>query len=604
MATESPRPVLLPQNRKLRHLRGIYLRNLRFSRPRGRTIDDAAINKSPSKLETLRDTHQLHHSLSTEDLRSPPADRKWTNNLSNTVLSLRQRTTESATGEGLADAFFSLHCEGEEDPIYISEVSQRATNFNFRFFELTQLDASITRLPRVTVKVWTKRHETWSLLLEENVDLRFLNFLGTMLNVHFPPNSLVFHLTDGIYSLELSSKPPPPKQATPLPTASYNALMRLATLDHSIQDALQTSEAIARQINEILARTPRNEAPQVEDRVQLAKKYVLQQQRAVQAAERRKRELQESIAARRDAIRSGREAQERAAVDVDDARLKLSASQELLLSTRESIHGQRRRICEDLSRIYNIVPVPMGPPLSFQICGVPLPNTSYDESLTSGSATEDSLSAALGYVAQLTNALQYYLSVPLPYPVYLFGSRSSIRDDISILSDPQREFPLYLPRGGSRAQFRFDYGWFLLNKDIEVLCTAQGLKVVDIRHTLPNLKYLLYVCSAGSDELPERKRGGVRGLWAGKLKSKGLGIGDDDTSSLAGSRPGSADSDRRARQRGELTKTFENQAVGAARVATAEDLLSSTPASSVASHLDGETKLSLRTKGLRERAVK
>ena len=71
-----------------------------------------------------------------------------------------------------------------------------------------------------------------------------------------------------------------------------------------------------------------------------------------------------------------------------------------------------------------------------------------------------------------------------------------------------REFPLFL-RGGATAQYRFDYAWFLLNKDIEALCQAAGLKVVDIRHTLPNLKYLLYVCSAGSDELPERKRGGV-----------------------------------------------------------------------------------------------
>ena len=39
---------------------------------------------------------------------------------------------------------------------------------------------------------------------------------------------------------------------------------------------------------------------------------------------------------------------------------------------------------------------------------------------------------------------------------------------------------------------------------------------MDIRQTLPNLKYLLYVCSAGN-ELPKRKAGGIRGLLAGRV---------------------------------------------------------------------------------------
>ena len=38
------------------------------------------------------------------------------------------------------------------------------------------------------------------------------------------------------------------------------------------------------------------------------------------------------------------------------------------------------------------------------------------------------------------------------------------------------------------------------------------LRVLDIRQTLPNLKYLLYVATAGEGELPARKAGGVRGL--------------------------------------------------------------------------------------------
>ena len=126
MSTESTRPLLLPQNRKLRHLRGIALRNLAFSRPRGRTIDDAALNKSPAKLESLRNTPRLHHALSSEALR-PPAARRRSMNLANASPATRQKQFEETFDSRLADAFFSLHVEGQEDPIYISEVEERAT---------------------------------------------------------------------------------------------------------------------------------------------------------------------------------------------------------------------------------------------------------------------------------------------------------------------------------------------------------------------------------------------------------------------------------------------------------------------------------------------
>ena len=127
MSAEPKRPLLLPQNRKLRHLRGIALRNLAFSRPRGRTIDDAALNNaSPAKLEALRNTPRLHHALSSEDLRPPTARRRSTN-LGGASPPTRQKQVEDVFDSKLADAFFSLHVEGREEPIYISEVEERAT---------------------------------------------------------------------------------------------------------------------------------------------------------------------------------------------------------------------------------------------------------------------------------------------------------------------------------------------------------------------------------------------------------------------------------------------------------------------------------------------
>ncbi|KAI4869699.1 UV radiation resistance protein and autophagy-related subunit 14-domain-containing protein [Hypoxylon rubiginosum] len=618
---------MLPQNRRLRHLQGIYLRNLSFTRPQGRATDDLEADLPSTKFQSLHDgPPQLHHAHSSESLipttRANAGARRRSTNLANVSPLTRQKQLEYTVESRAADVFFTLHCAEGKEPVYISEVGERATNFNFRFFDLSQGGPSVTRQSQFVIKIWAKRQLAWGLLVTEQVDLRNLHFLGGLRNQHFPPNCLVFHLLDGIYSLELASRKPEPKQASPLPTSSYNALMKLSNLDNSIQDALATREALTAQINSLLDRAPPDAVPQAQESALLASRHASAQARAVRAARARRADLRASIAARRRAIEEGRAAQAAAAEDVRHARSGLPAARALLAAAREGIHGQRRRVCEDLSRIFPIAPHPSGAPLSFTICRIPLPNTDYDP--TSSTSTEDSLSAALGLVAQLTDQLQYYLSVPLPYPVAPFGSRSGIRDGISLLPDSysstsssknssQREFPLFL-RGGATAQYRFDYAWFLLNKDVEALCVGCGsaagsLKVVDIRHTLPNLKYLLYVCSAGRDEVPERKRGGVRGLWAGRMKGKvGGGSLDDGASSNGGSRPGSADSEvlSGGRQREQLMGRVISRESRDSRENENGNGNGNGGGSSAGSSVIGlpfdesTTKLTLRTKGMRE----
>lgn len=127
---ETSRPVLLAQNRKIRHLQGIFLRNLTFDRPHGRTADDSAVKHSPGKVELLRETAQLqlHHSASSEQLsRRPGTARRRSTNLGNATPFVRQRHLEASIEKRVADVFFSLHVEGEEGPVYISEVGERGT---------------------------------------------------------------------------------------------------------------------------------------------------------------------------------------------------------------------------------------------------------------------------------------------------------------------------------------------------------------------------------------------------------------------------------------------------------------------------------------------
>lgn len=122
---QSSRPVLLPQNRKIRHLQGVSLRNLTFDRPQGRTTDDSAVKHSPGKVEALRESAQLHQSASSENLR-PGGTRRRSTNLGNATPFTRQKHLEASIDKRVADVFVSLHVDGEEDPIYISETGERS----------------------------------------------------------------------------------------------------------------------------------------------------------------------------------------------------------------------------------------------------------------------------------------------------------------------------------------------------------------------------------------------------------------------------------------------------------------------------------------------
>ncbi|EJP63274.1 endoplasmic Reticulum Oxidoreductin 1 [Beauveria bassiana ARSEF 2860] len=642
------RPRLLAQNRKLRHLCGLSLRNLSFAPPTARILrsaDDGDLphgsnKKKPTtttttttnttqKLPVLQETSSdvapgaaLHPSRSSDHLAGKEAARRLSASgggghrigaplvqrrasLSNAPSSpaSRQKKLEELADEAVGDVFFSLHDPASpEEPIYISETGERSAS-------------------------------AWTFLLEELIDLRKLHFISTTLNREYRPNALIFHLEDGVYSLDFPDCVSEPRQqAQPTTTSSYNALMKLANLESSLRDAEETRRAVVQQINDVVVTTAAGgsadgAADAAEESVVLAGKYLATQRRLNSQAERRRDELRTSLRVRRDAIAAGKALQRSRADDMASGKEKMVASRRLLDDTAQQIRGQRRRICADLAAVFPIAPIPHAPPLSFTICGIPLPNSVYDAGVAR-SVGEDALSAALGLVALLACHLQFYLGYPLPYPLVtpLVGSRTYIRDEISHLdassasttankagtASSRREFPLFLPRGGSTtSQWRFEYAWFLLNKDLETLCAAQGLRVVDVRHTLPNLKYLLYVGSAGSDEVPARKKGGVRGLWAGRLAGRvpELRGGGGDGSSTGGSRPGSADSEAHA-QRGEVLVLREpmladeqqhqeqqQQPLAVGWGVAGGGGMNSDFALPFENH---ETKFTLRTKGLRE----
>jgi hypothetical protein len=471
---------------------------------------------------------------------------------------IRQKKLEGIAGGRMADTFFSLHVDGQDEPVYISEVVDKAMNPNFRFFDLGSCGPGVTRLDKLTVKVWAKNETTqgWQYLVEFTVQLRALQFIGKTLGRFkhpLPQNCILFHMTDGIYTsftdlplretsqFDLLAPPKEHPDGRVLNSSSYDALMRLSTLDDCIQDALASRDKLAEEIETILednreAISTIEQVPEAQERLRTVEAAVAAEKRRVDAVKRKRDELKASIERRRELMQAGREIQLHLESELPLQRDKHQETKELIDKTAEEIVGQRRRVCEDLQIIFPIEPIPSGKSLAFTIRCLTLPNIEFDD------AEEGATAAALGYVAQMVSLLSPYLSVILPYPVTPHGSTSTIDDPLSMnttKTNNLQTYPLFM-KGVVR--YRFEYGVFLLNKNIEILSNSLGLKPIDIRHTLPNLKYLLFVATAGKGELPARKAGGIRGLMKqnGVTSRKGS-MDSTATASSAGGGPESKD---------------------------------------------------------------
>ncbi|KAH9486703.1 UV radiation resistance-associated protein [Psilocybe cubensis] len=163
-----------------------------------------------------------------------------------------------------------------------------------------------------------------------------------------------------------------------------------------------------------------------------------------------------------------------------------------LLSTLSTIFPIELLSPPDL--LFTILDVPLPIPVNPSDPAPPLTLPEHKE------VTEEAVAAALGFVAQVLQILAAYLGKGLVYPVTCIGSRSLIRDGISAMVGP-RMFPLF-SKGVDT--YRFEYGVFLLNKDIEMLMSERDLRALDIRHTLPNLKNLMLTLS--HDNIPTTTR--------------------------------------------------------------------------------------------------
>uniref|UniRef100_A0A8C9PCK8 UV radiation resistance associated n=1 Tax=Spermophilus dauricus TaxID=99837 RepID=A0A8C9PCK8_SPEDA len=388
------------------------------------------------------------------------------------------RNIVNRNGHQLLDTYFTLHlCNTEKiyKEFYRSEVIKNSLNPTWRSLDFgimpDRLDTSVSCF---VVKIWGGKEDIYQLLIEWKVCLDGLKYLGQQIHAR-NQNEIIFGLNDGYYGAPFEHKGYSNAQKNILLKVDQNcvrnsydvfSLLRLHRAQCAIKQTQVTVQKIGKEIEEKLKLTSTSNELKKESECLQLKILVLRNE-----LERQKKALGREVAL----LHKQQIALQDKGSAFSTEHLKL---QELFLKTNAQLTIRCRQLLSELSYIY---PINLNEHKDYFVCGVKLPNSEDFQAKDDGS-----IAVALGYTAHLVSMISFFLQVPLRYPIIHKGSRSTIKDNINDkLTEKEREFPLY-PKGGEKLQF--DYGVYLLNKNIAQLRYQHGLGTPDLRQTLPNLK--------------------------------------------------------------------------------------------------------------------
>ncbi|KAI8575576.1 hypothetical protein K450DRAFT_261018 [Umbelopsis ramanniana AG] len=526
-ATSSPSPLPKSHTASLSSPLSSRVEEPRLPNRAGTPVSVGAINN----LHHLEPLKRVHSGSSIMSLGSTTVE---DSSMLRSVYRNSRHASVSDVERGLLDSYFTLHMSMNDPPFYTSEIVANSINPTFRTFDTLGLsDMCDNRKNEAVIRLWSRnsvpesasiardsdtlRHQhdqltarrelkqpkdadNFRLMLEWEVTLDSLTYLCcnlTNLPNFFPQNSIIIELTDGYYSLpdvvsEVLGSESDDRTAVekllaikPKPSYTYNHILKLNTLYECILDTQRSSADVRNNIESVLlaekdrfymARKKGEKETIVNSRRRIIDNVKQEQNQVKSKIESIRRQIQEreqALGNARESLNTGREY-------LEEGERNLERNKDMHKKTVAGLTTRRKELIADMFSIYPIDQDYNDPQL-YHIRGMPLPNsvyTGYDDEI---------VATALGYTSHLVNMLAYYLAIPLRYPITPMGSRASVRDPISILQG-SRSFPLYA-KGVDR--YRFEYGVFLLNKNIEQLVNAHGLIVMDLRHTLPNIHYLI-----------------------------------------------------------------------------------------------------------------
>ncbi|KAF9105516.1 hypothetical protein BGX29_012092 [Mortierella sp. GBA35] len=400
----------------------------------------------------------------------------------------------------LLNTYFTLHDPTNDKVIYTSDIVTSCNNPQYSPLEEHGFsDPSKRRNSSVIVRIWAGyRDSDYFLLLEWRVELCCLRYIGKELRdlpSGLPNNMILFGFENGYYTAsdeDDATDHPHSQSLEPVATIpgagvsrsyTYETVMRLNNLHECIADTKKSRDEIKHSIESAMNK---ENAPMIlqKRRGELTERlWHLQRQVGHELnvlEEGRAEALRREHAARRKALADARERGQTQEMYLEENMNNLAKNKESLFHVLKEYSAKRTELIATLFTIFPITESE-GDPNLLMICKVPLPNSVYN------GMDEDAVSIALGFACQLVAMLAHYLNVPLRYPLTPMGSRAFVIDPVSLLVGP-KEFPLY---GKGQDRNRFEYGVFLLNKDVEQLMNSQGLQFMDLRQTLPNIRYLM-----------------------------------------------------------------------------------------------------------------
>ncbi|ORZ02795.1 UV radiation resistance protein and autophagy-related subunit 14-domain-containing protein [Syncephalastrum racemosum] len=420
---------------------------------------------------------------------------------------------------GLLDCYVTLSLPSHKDVLYTSETIPNTINPTFRAIDIAPRFWHDGTQSTVVIRLYCRhsfpesaalsaghKHfrrrpssEAFICLLEHTTDLTGLTYLGK--NLHdaafvFPENTLLIELDDGYYTdPNVASKllpqskrsstinDPDDTNSTAPSTRSkrsytYNHIVRMNTLKECIFDTQKSAIEVRNDINTILATEQEKfrltrERNQRQTRLESLEGAIVEEKKRIRKERQRIAELRARLHVRRETLAQGRARLKDSLDDLQENESLLENNARMHQKLFQKLNRRKKELIADLFFIYPIE--------QFCIRGIYLPNSVYT------GCNDNKIATALGFTAHLVAMLAFYLNIPLRYPITPMSSRASILDPVSLISG-DKEFPLYA-KGVDR--YRFEFGVFLLNKNIEQLMNAYGLIVMDLRHTLPNIHYFI-----------------------------------------------------------------------------------------------------------------